>query len=174
MKTCPKCGYVRQPQDEAPDYECPKCGVIYAKAQPSTKDLPPAWRVPQKPERHGDEAPTQNLGQSLLGAVVIGALAVFGWTSCTSGGSSGSRAERQAESAARERCADAIRADATFPASVDIKWFLGVQTVQASGGNILVSMDFTAKNAFGAELPFHARCMIDTRGGLVSYNVNRR
>lgn len=28
---CPKCDYERQPEDEAPDYECPKCGVIYAK-----------------------------------------------------------------------------------------------------------------------------------------------
>ena len=29
--TCPKCGYVRRPEDSAPDYECPKCGVIYEK-----------------------------------------------------------------------------------------------------------------------------------------------
>ncbi len=29
--TCPKCGYTRKPTDTAPDYECPKCGVIYAK-----------------------------------------------------------------------------------------------------------------------------------------------
>ena len=32
-KTCVKCGYVRQAGDAAPDYECPKCGVIYAKAE---------------------------------------------------------------------------------------------------------------------------------------------
>lgn len=32
MKTCPKCRYTRVPDDTAPDYECPKCGVIYAKA----------------------------------------------------------------------------------------------------------------------------------------------
>ena len=30
---CPKCDYERQPADSAPDYECPQCGVIYAKAQ---------------------------------------------------------------------------------------------------------------------------------------------
>ncbi|MCK9987418.1 MAG: hypothetical protein AzoDbin1_03890 [Azoarcus sp.] len=29
--TCPKCNYTRQPSDTAPDYECPKCGVIYQK-----------------------------------------------------------------------------------------------------------------------------------------------
>ncbi len=28
---CPKCRYVRQPGDSAPDYQCPSCGVIYAK-----------------------------------------------------------------------------------------------------------------------------------------------
>lgn len=32
MTTCPKCRYTRQPSDTAPDYECPKCGVVYAKA----------------------------------------------------------------------------------------------------------------------------------------------
>lgn len=32
-KECIKCGYVRQPTDTAPDYECPKCGVIYAKVE---------------------------------------------------------------------------------------------------------------------------------------------
>lgn len=29
---CPKCGHVRQQGDAAPDYECPRCGVVYAKA----------------------------------------------------------------------------------------------------------------------------------------------
>jgi hypothetical protein len=31
LKNCPKCGYERQPRDTAPDYECPKCGIIYSK-----------------------------------------------------------------------------------------------------------------------------------------------
>lgn len=30
-KQCKKCGYVRQPEDAAPDYECPKCGIVYQK-----------------------------------------------------------------------------------------------------------------------------------------------
>ena len=29
--TCKKCGYERTPADSAPDYECPKCGAVYAK-----------------------------------------------------------------------------------------------------------------------------------------------
>lgn len=40
MTKCPKCGYVRKPEDQAPDYECPKCGVIYAKYRPE-QELPP-------------------------------------------------------------------------------------------------------------------------------------
>lgn len=32
-KECVKCGYVRQTSDTAPTYECPNCGVIYAKAE---------------------------------------------------------------------------------------------------------------------------------------------
>lgn len=31
MKACPKCAYVRQPEDQGPDYECPSCGVVYQK-----------------------------------------------------------------------------------------------------------------------------------------------
>ena len=31
---CPKCHYVRQPTDNVvPDWQCPKCGVVYAKVQ---------------------------------------------------------------------------------------------------------------------------------------------
>jgi len=32
MTACVKCGYERQPEDAAPEGECPRCGVIYAKA----------------------------------------------------------------------------------------------------------------------------------------------
>ena len=32
-RECPKCHYVRVPTDTAPDYECPRCGVVYAKVE---------------------------------------------------------------------------------------------------------------------------------------------
>jgi hypothetical protein len=32
-KTCIKCGYGRRDSDTAPDYACPHCGVVYAKAE---------------------------------------------------------------------------------------------------------------------------------------------
>ena len=31
MQTCPKCQYVRKPSDAAPDWQCPSCGIVYAK-----------------------------------------------------------------------------------------------------------------------------------------------
>ncbi len=33
MTACPKCGYVRKPSDTAPDWQCPSCGIAYAKVQ---------------------------------------------------------------------------------------------------------------------------------------------
>jgi hypothetical protein len=37
MPTCLKCGYIRQPTDDAsPAGVCPKCGVAYAKARSGT------------------------------------------------------------------------------------------------------------------------------------------
>lgn len=37
MTTCPKCNYTRRPEDTAPDYECPKCGVVYEKFNAMTE-----------------------------------------------------------------------------------------------------------------------------------------
>lgn len=34
---CPKCAYERKPSDTTPSYECPSCGVIYAKYDPSIR-----------------------------------------------------------------------------------------------------------------------------------------
>ena len=31
--TCPKCGHVRAAADSVPDWQCPKCGIAYAKYQ---------------------------------------------------------------------------------------------------------------------------------------------
>lgn len=37
-KQCLKCGYERQASDRAPDYECPKCGAVYAKVEAAQKN----------------------------------------------------------------------------------------------------------------------------------------
>jgi predicted RNA-binding Zn-ribbon protein involved in translation (DUF1610 family) len=36
-KTCLKCGYERRGDESAPDYECPKCGAVYAKVEAALK-----------------------------------------------------------------------------------------------------------------------------------------
>lgn len=51
MTTCTKCGYTRKPGDTAPDYECPKCGVVYAKA--ATRPAPRTTGRETAPKRSG-------------------------------------------------------------------------------------------------------------------------
>lgn len=47
MVSCPKCGYVRQPEDEdfVPATECPKCGIVYEKFEKEDKQLDSARMV---------------------------------------------------------------------------------------------------------------------------------
>jgi hypothetical protein len=49
-KQCPKCSYVRTEADFVPEYECPRCGVIYAKyqAKPKATQGTPKKTKPQK------------------------------------------------------------------------------------------------------------------------------
>ena len=37
IKKCPKCGYERKATDSAPEWQCPSCGVAYAKVSGSTR-----------------------------------------------------------------------------------------------------------------------------------------
>ena len=34
---CPKCAYERKPTDQTPHYECPGCGIVYAKYKPTSE-----------------------------------------------------------------------------------------------------------------------------------------
>ena len=59
-KVCPKCGYRRLAQDTAPDWQCPKCGVVYAKAAglqpaltPAASRVAPVRAAPQAPSGFG-------------------------------------------------------------------------------------------------------------------------
>ncbi|MDP2964007.1 MAG: glutaredoxin domain-containing protein [Sulfurimicrobium sp.] len=40
---CPKCNYVRQQTDEAPDWQCPACGVAYVKAGDAARSAMQSW-----------------------------------------------------------------------------------------------------------------------------------
>ncbi len=79
-KTCVKCGYVRQASDTAPDYECPKCGVIYAKAEAvlATKALGVRQESQiEKPEK--PQMPFKHVILSIIVLCVIGALGYVGY-----------------------------------------------------------------------------------------------
>lgn len=47
MIQCPSCGYVRKPEDaeRAPDYECPDCGIVYAKYKPKASSATPPQQL---------------------------------------------------------------------------------------------------------------------------------
>lgn len=49
MTTCPSCGYTRRSQDLAADYECPRCGIVYAKYK--TKEEREAEEIRKNLER---------------------------------------------------------------------------------------------------------------------------
>jgi hypothetical protein len=65
VTTCPKCAHVRAPADFAPEWQCPRCGIAYAKFQPKPSAAPPpaapaAVRGPLDPASPGalvDRAP---------------------------------------------------------------------------------------------------------------------
>ena len=48
-KVCPKCSYKRTAQDTAPDWQCPKCGVAYAKAAAAAAGAAPAAATAARP-----------------------------------------------------------------------------------------------------------------------------
>jgi hypothetical protein len=78
MTACPKCGYVRKPSDTAPGWQCPSCGIAYAKFQAAhsgaieLEPLAPAHVIESK----------EGLGWYALGALawtgaVVGCVAVL-------------------------------------------------------------------------------------------------
>lgn len=63
------------------------------------------------------------------------------------------------EAEARSACEDLIRQSATIPTSVKVHSFLGTSVYKApSTGNVVVTSDFDAKNAFGTEIGYRAKC----------------
>lgn len=57
MRQCPKCGYLRKPEDSefyGPD-ECPKCGTIYIKYQ--------AYLAQSQEEKEAEEQPPENVNE---------------------------------------------------------------------------------------------------------------
>lgn len=60
-------------------------------------------------------------------------------------------------------CRDMIKAQLSYPSTFD-ESFGSVNAFKGKSGNMVVEIDFTAKNAIGAELPQSARCVFGTNG----------
>ena len=83
-KTCPKCGHTRSAAEVAPDWQCPACGIAYAKFATSRESLRSQARSLVTPPRGGEGAPLFLLDGSvwmlvLANAVALGAALWQGW-----------------------------------------------------------------------------------------------
>lgn len=56
-RTCPKCGYARGTAETAPEWQCPACGIAYAKYAASLESLRQHTRTLVTPPRAGGSAP---------------------------------------------------------------------------------------------------------------------
>jgi len=84
----------------------------------------------------------------------------FSETELASAGPAASESQKAwGEAEARRACEDLIRQNATIPTSVKVHSFLGTSVYKApSTGNVVVTSDFDAKNAFGTEIGYRAKC----------------
>jgi hypothetical protein len=69
------------------------------------------------------------------------------------------------EAQARDRCEHLISNAAAHPSTVRINWFSGGYSKFSQTGATEYRAKFSAKNAFGTELKFTARCLFQTDGG---------
>lgn len=221
---CPKCGYKRQTTDTAPDYECPKCGIIYAKYELAQKekairkaadekriaDDEERVRSLENQQRRNNETkasearaeqaiaaaiaknqPRRGLhplvSWGAIGAAIIAIFAAGAPSSPVQKTAPESSSQRPPPTAvdiqlrknqdisiaARTRCDDEIKRAATFPSTVDISWFSGTASSRV-GNTTMVQIDFTAKNALGATLPYQAQCKIADDGTILFFNARPR
>lgn len=78
------------------------------------------------------------------------------------------------EADAMNACIDGIKANASFPSSVDIHYLSGKSYyVAPTTSNVVLKMDFDAKNALGAKLPYRAVCTFPA-GGEPSIEIQQR
>lgn len=71
ITTCPKCGYVRQPQDAAPEYQCPQCQVIYEKYLLHQKRVAEELEKKAKPKLSHHKEHTQAAAVPLFHKIVV-------------------------------------------------------------------------------------------------------
>lgn len=69
-------------------------------------------------------------------------------------------------------CREMIKAQLNYPDTFD-EVFGSVNSFKGTSGNMVVEMDFIAKNAIGAEMPQSARCVFGTNGNNEAVISNR-
>ena len=91
-KKCLKCGYERQASGISPDYECPKCGAIYAKVESALKVKQTTEADPTNNINTKTKKPGPLLYGLILGAIGFVITFIWGIWSATSSLSSSSTA----------------------------------------------------------------------------------
>jgi hypothetical protein len=80
-RICPQCSYQRQPKDLAPDYECPRCGIIYHKYRPPEPKPVPEESRPDEGTPEEDEEwklrPASPLRRALAGIYTGSLVALY-------------------------------------------------------------------------------------------------
>jgi glutaredoxin len=78
LQTCPKCHHVRQPGETAPSWQCPACGVAYAKVAPAS--VPAADNAPydarSQARRNGIATPARSTTPGPAKPLWLAALAI--------------------------------------------------------------------------------------------------
>ena len=78
------------------------------------------------------------------------------------------------ESSARIACREAIKSRALIPSELDIHDIIGTSFYEAPvTHNVVITMNFDAKNAFGIEIPYTAKCYFQP-GEVGEIELNRR
>jgi hypothetical protein len=75
---CPSCGYRRQADDAAPDWQCPACGIAYAKAQVAADAPDPGEPRERLRMRRAPDKPFLVAVQKVLSLMLFGAVVLFG------------------------------------------------------------------------------------------------
>jgi uncharacterized Tic20 family protein len=74
---CPKCSYIRTAEEGANDWECPSCGIVYAKFLKAAAEPAPVPQVPQAQESKEQVQESNPLVQKPKVAGVLAHLSTF-------------------------------------------------------------------------------------------------
>ncbi|OYU46649.1 MAG: hypothetical protein CFE44_01070 [Burkholderiales bacterium PBB4] len=77
MTTCPKCQYQRKPQERAPQWQCPSCGVAYSKVLAAQRMAAAAKDAHNDPEIDSAANPSAPTGKRKIAISICALLVLF-------------------------------------------------------------------------------------------------